>query len=247
MALVGIYSFPKSGNTWLREIVAAAMGAEKEAVPNLHAQPLSDAVMFRDFRFFKQHAGRNLSTWAGHPLPTTHVIHIRRNPLDVFVSYLNFLSANVRNQAPVPFESVEAIAGTELLDVYLDAFIVAGHISGSSSFVALTGDYFGHNKAWMQPHPIPVQRIRYEDLLDNTQGTVEFLADWLGLSEPDLCEAIAVAGKRTAKDGQFFWKQKTKNYHSFLSLDQVRRFLRYRGHDCRAAGYDPDWLESPSA
>jgi hypothetical protein len=60
-----------------------------------------------------------------------------------------------------------------------------------------------------------------------------------------LRQSVALAATRTAVDGQFFWKQKAKNYHSYLSPDQIDRFLRHRARDCAALRYDPDWLRPP--
>ena len=53
------------------------------AVPDLHNTPLSAAKDFRGFRFFKNHSWYDLKEWRQQKIETTHLIHIRRNPLDV--------------------------------------------------------------------------------------------------------------------------------------------------------------------
>ncbi|WP_157046513.1 hypothetical protein [Roseovarius sp. 217] len=129
MGMVGIYSFPKSGNTWLRVIIANIIGGRPSVVPGLHKTELAGAVEFNGQRFFKHHGGSNLKSWKGQPLNTAHVIHIRRHPLDVFMSYLNYLSDNVTGTAPLRFSSVEEIHGTDLFDMYFKTFTVSGHLS----------------------------------------------------------------------------------------------------------------------
>ena len=243
MALVGVYSYPKSGNTWVRGIIAAAMNASAKVIPDLHEARLSEAREFRGYRFFKHHGGRDVQKWQGQDVPSTHIIHIRRNPLDVFASYLNFISANVTNTAAIPFDSVEAIAGTDLFDLYFSTFVVAGHIA--PRFSVETGDYFSHNRYWMDFTGKPIARIRYEDLLNDPIATLGFLKDWLKLSDADLETMLARAGKGTAKDGKFYWKQEEKNYFHFLREDQIATFVKYRGEECRALGYDPEYLMTP--
>lgn len=252
-ALVGLYSFPKSGNTWLRAILAHALAPEGvpdlhrsrriPAVPDLHKQALDGAAELNGFRFFKHHGGRNFRRWQGTRLETTHVIHIRRNPLDVFLSYLNFLSDNVTGTAPIPFASVEAIRGTELFDLYFHTFIATGHLNPAFSHV--TGDWFGHNRFWLGFRDLPVVHLRYEDLLADPKPQLAFLRDWLGLDEARFEAALAAAAAGTRPDGQFFWKQREKGYFDDLDAGQIALFLKHRGADCAAAGYDPDDIATP--
>lgn len=243
MALVGVYSYPKSGNTWVRGIIAGAMNASAKAIPDLHEQPLSDAKEFRGFRFFKHHGGRDVTKWQGQDVPSTHIIHIRRNPLDVFLSYLNFISANVTNTASIPFDSVESIVGTDLFDLYFSSFTITGHIA--PRFSLETGDYFAHNAYWMKFNAKPIVRLRYEDLLNAPLPTLGFLKDWIGITDEDLNTMLERAGKGTKKDGKFYWRQEEKNYYNFLREDQIATFLKYRGDECRALGYDPAYLMAP--
>jgi len=238
VALVGIYSYPKSGNTWVRGIIAAAMNASAKAIPDLHERPLSDAKEFQGFRFFKHHGRKNVTKWRGQDIHATHIIHIRRNPLDVFASYLNFISANVTNTASIPFDSVESILGTDLFDLYFSSFIITGHIA--PEFSIDTGDYFSHNKYWMNFNNKPIAHIRYEDLLSDPIKTLGFLKEWLKIGDLDLEIMLARANKDTQKNGKFFWKQKAKNYLDYLSREQIDLFLKYRGEECRALGYAPE-------
>ena len=107
--VVGICAFPKSGNTWIRAIVGALLTSGRRGAPDLPRDPFIQAEEIRGFRFHKHHGAHVLRSADGAPLATSHVSHIRRNPLDVFLSCLDFLSDNVTGTAPVRFESVDAI------------------------------------------------------------------------------------------------------------------------------------------
>lgn len=244
MAYVGIYSFPKSGNTWLRSILGTRMSTGKMGVPDLHTHPLLQAEPLNGLRFYKHHGGRPATEIDGMPFETSHFIHIRRNPLDVFLSYLNYLSDNVTGLAPVPFASVDAIAGMPLLDTYFEMFTEEGHLR---RLVGITDDYFTHNRSWLDrvaAHPNAVA-IRYEDMLRAPGPTLAFLGDWLALPLGEV-EAMTQEARRTTKaDGRFFWKQQERNYWTYLSEAQVRHFIDRRGVQSAALGYDADYLLAP--
>jgi len=238
MSLVGIYSFPKSGNTWVRAILAAIMNESNQKIPDLHKDELSAAGTFNGFQFFKHHAGRNLKRWGGQTLKTEQVIHIRRHPLDVFVSYLNFISDNVTGSAPVRFKSVDAIHGTDLFDMYFHSFVIYGHVS--VGFLNVTKTYFDHNNYWLTQTEVPAIHLRYEDLLADAPAALTPVRDLLGIDDSVLLAALETASATTRKNGKFFWKQQSNTYLEYLSPAQIDLFKTYRGEDSRAIGYDLD-------
>lgn len=242
MSVLGIYSFPKSGNTWVRSILGALLKHGKQDVPDLHLHSLSDGGVYNGFRFYKHHSGHFLTEWNGETLNTTHVIHIRRNPLDVFLSYLNYQSNNVRGTALIPYETVEDIQGTDLFDMYFQTFTLTGHVD---QFQRVTKDYFSNNLFWMnycKNHENAVS-IRYEDLLRDTEKTLGFLNGWLDLEPGQLTDLIEKASGQTVKDGKFFWKQQEKNYLNYLSDEQIALFLKYRGDDTAKIGYGQNYMK----
>ena len=238
MGLVGIYSFPKSGNTWLRVILGYLMQRDALQIPDLHNQPLSDAEEYRGFRFFKHHGGQNFKVWNGQKLETTHVIHIRRNPLDVFVSYLNFISDNVTGTAPIKFASVDDIAGTDLFNLYFSTFITTGHVA--IDFAYITGSYFENNTFWMTQKEVPVILLKYEDLLSNALQNLAPLRDLLQIDDESIETALRQAEIATRPDGKCFWKQREKNYAQYLTQEQIDLFVKYRGDESLSLGYSFD-------
>lgn len=241
----GIYSFPKSGNTWLRAVIAALFDGEMEAVPDLHIHSLDGAKEHHGLRFYKHHGQRMQTHSDGQAFDTSHIIHIRRNPLDVFVSYLNYYSANVRNAGLIRFDSVDAIKGTELFDMYFHTFVMTGHLV-AGGFAAQTGTYFSHNRAWLDhlaDHP-HAQTLTYEALLGDPAGTLAFLHDWLDLEDGALDRMLAQAEVHTAQDGKFYWKRKVGTYFEYLTDAQIDLFIRYRGQEAAALGYDAHSLRA---
>lgn len=241
MPVLGIYSFPKSGNTWVRSIIGALFPRGKAEVPDLHQSPLSDSGTYNGFRFYKHHSGRLVTEWKGETLDTTHIIHIRRNPLDVFLSYMNFQSRNVSDSALIPYDSVDEIKGTLLFDMYFHTFITTGHVT---EFQQVTRSYFANNQYWInyaKKHP-NVACIKYEDLFHNAEETLGFLKEWLSLEPGQLRDMLETASGVTTKDGKFYWKQQEKNFLNYLTKEQIELFLEYRGKDTARIGYDRDYF-----
>jgi len=236
MNTVGLYSFPKSGNTWVRHILAALMSTDIEAIPDLHkGKSLSEAIEFRGFRFFKYHAVRPVRQFRGEMIDATHVIHLRRHPLDVLVSFLNYMSANFTKNAPINFESVESIAGTELLKMYLHTFIIQGNVSGDWT----GGNYFESNQFWLKQAKKDATTIpiKYENLVSDPVRELRFLLDWLPIREAELIDAIREADIATKRDGKFFWRRKSGSYIDILSPEEVDLFRTHRGTCSAALGY----------
>lgn len=255
MGLVGIISFPKSGNTWIRSIVSSAVAPDSPltstargqvhlpAVPDLHRDKLESAVAFNGLRFFKYHGGQMLTAVENQPLSVEKVIHVRRNPLDVFISYMNYISKNLSGSAPIPFASVDEIHGSTLFDMYFKTFTTIGHLA--PRMVNTTGSYFTHNQYWLSKQGAKVVCVRYEDMLADTAGTLAPLKVWLGLDDAAFAHVISQAEQQTSKDNKFFWKRKEKSYFDYLTKGQIELFLSFRAGQCKSIGYDRDYFLTP--
>ena len=125
--VVGLYSFPKSGNTWLRAIIAglcdipAGPGMLQKFVTDTHyGKVLENPWEFqgKDWYFYKSHRKEVLTDHQGEVFNTDRILYIYRHPLDVFMSYLNFVSQNVSPKAgeslPVKVTTVEELTPDEL-------------------------------------------------------------------------------------------------------------------------------------
>jgi len=247
--VVGLYSFPKSGNTWLRAIIVAICdmphgpGMMQRYVTDSHYGPVITtpwAFQDRDWYFYKSHRKDVLSKHKGQLFDTDHVVHIYRHPLDVFVSYLNFVSANVSPAAgkslPVQFDKVEDLTPDQMEQLFAIFLEHATLFPQNKVF----GNVFEHVESFraLQAAGHPVLQLRYEDLQDDFATQIDKLTDFLGFDRIDSEAVFALVDKRTRQNGKFFWKRQKENYRNFLTDDQIRRFNdRYRD-DMIALGYD---------
>ncbi|MEM7507755.1 MAG: sulfotransferase domain-containing protein [Pseudomonadota bacterium] len=246
---VGLYSFPKSGNTWLRAIVAAAAkvpagrGMLHKYVTDMHySRVIENPWEFNgtDWYFYKSHHMDLVSEHKGQTFRTDKIVYIYRNPLDVFLSYVNFVSKNVAGNAGkrLDFEinRVEDLTPAQMERLFSRWVAHATLFPQNKTF----GSYFQNvqNFMDMRDRGGAVHVIRYEDLKDNFQDTVTGMLDFIGLEGADVQAVFEDADKRTAKDGKFFWKRASKNYETYLSPDQIARFAMVYEKELAVLGYD---------
>lgn len=246
--VVGLYSFPKSGNTWLRAMICAltAMptgpGVMQRYVTDSHFGPvIADPwpFQYRDWYFYKSHHRRPLTEHMGQSFFTDKIIHIRRHPLDVFMSYLNFVSGNVSPNAgkslPVQFERVEDLTPAEFETLY---GIFLGHGTLFPQNHAF-GTVFSHAASFraLRDQGRDVLCLRYEDLADDFDAQARAVSDFLGLRNIDIGAVFAETDSRTRQNGKFFWKRRKENFRDYLSAAQIARFTARHGAEMRAMGY----------
>ncbi len=246
--VVGLYSFPKSGNTWLRAIVCALTGMPsgpgtmQQFVTDSHFGPVIDnpwPFHGRDWYFYKSHSRSPLREHMGQTFDTDKIVHIWRHPLDVFVSYLNFVSGNVSPAAgkslPVQFDKVESLTPAEFETLFAIFLEHATLFPQNRKF----GNVFDHVKNYraLGLGGRSVLGLRYEDLIDDFDSEVSRLCDFLGMRGIDIARIFAEVESRTKQNGKFFWKRRKENFRDFLSADQIDRFNRRYSTQMRSLGY----------
>lgn len=247
--VVGLYSFPKSGNTWLRAIIVAICnmphgpGTMQKYVTDSHFGPIIEGAWpfeGRDWYFYKSHRKTVMTEHKDQRFDTDRVVHIYRHPLDVFVSYLNFVSANVSPNAgkslPVKFDRVEDLTPEQMEQLFCIFLEHATLFPQNRAF----GNVFEHVKSFraLQASGHPVLELRYEDLQDDFAAQVDKLTDFLGFDRIDTQAIFATVDQRTKQNGKFFWKRQKENYRNFLTEDQIARFLERYRDEMIALGYE---------
>ncbi|MHA6279845.1 sulfotransferase domain-containing protein [Salinimicrobium sp. CAU 1759] len=211
---VFIAGFPKSGNTWVQNLVSGLLfgidtmylpdSLTQELVPDVHYKKVYKR--FLDFTCFKT-----------HHLPDEkyrRVIYLTRDPRDVMVSYF-FFKKNFF--AEVPFEDM---------------------IKPERSFLI---QWKKHTQEWMKnPYDAEILHIKFEDLVKNTNYELKRMGDFLRINRPEEMLARVVAGnnfqimqqkennwgfdnqvdKRNRK-GQFFRKGEVGSYKYELTAEQI--------------------------
>jgi hypothetical protein len=244
---VGIYSYPKSGNTWVRQVIGnffklQGYEALNNFVPDIALGAVGDNILYhedRPFIFYKSHSWCEITQSRGRALENDFILHIRRNPLDVFISHLNYLSGNLHNAAPVKFQDVESCRQSGLIDHYFGAFLTLGQIDPRG--FGGQGTYFGSNLWWttqaQQSRQNRIHSVRYEDLLEDFAGTLGPVWSACGLPEKRLAVAAATIKERIKPDGKFYWKMKRGNYLDYLDRNKIEDFVKYHRDDLAQLGY----------
>ncbi len=248
-AVVGLYSFPKSGNTWLRAIFAGVMGMplgpgvmQKYVTDTHYGRAMENPWTFQDtdWYIYKSHLATLMKDDQGDKLVTDKVVHIYRHPLDVFMSYLNFVSGNVSPNAgkalPFTFDKVENLTPDQMEQLFSIFEEHATLVPQNRAF----GNVFSHvqNFRKLGETTLPVFQIRYEDLFDDFETIVSGMCDFLGLENVDMNMVYRTADRRTKQNGKFFWKRKKENFRDFLSDEQVTRFVTRWSDEMALLGYD---------
>ena len=83
---IGLYSFPKSGNTWVRHILASLLGIDKanlgKYIPDSHRQGIvEDPIDFKGctYYIYKSHYNKELRRKAGIKFETMMSIFDAKN------------------------------------------------------------------------------------------------------------------------------------------------------------------------
>lgn len=153
-------SYPRSGNTWLRFLVASLAHPDVEVdftfisqvVPDIHECPLRDLRQLSEPRIIKTHEAWRPCYQRG--------VYIVRDPRAVLVSMHNYM----KTQGAVPE------------DVAIEEF-AARFLEGDVPF----GRWDLHVRGWLDG-PENVLVVRYEDLKNDIRGVLPRIALALGLS-----------------------------------------------------------------
>jgi hypothetical protein len=183
MGIAWIASYPKSGNTWVRFLVANAVAGPVESsaqverlVPDLEKVedpgPLVSRpglLLAKTHTLFVRERCRAL---------TERSVYIVRHPKDVLLSNLNYKHLIMRT-------------GRKYSDLeYAREFIELG---GDRQWLQLGfGTLEGHIASWLDEHPHPLLLVKYEDLKADTAGQLRTIRDFLGVeaTEARVREAV---------------------------------------------------------
>ncbi len=160
---VFIVGYPKSGHTWLQNLVSGAVyGVDPARTPDTVIQELVPDVRGR--RFY-----RRFSTpmfFKSHELPKPEyrrVVYLLRDGRDAMVSYLHFTRA--------------------LSDKNVDF----------ADFIRSTPTWYEHVETWLtNPYQAQIITIRYEDLLADPAQELARVCEFAGIeSEADVLKSVA--------------------------------------------------------
>lgn len=229
---VFIAGFPKSGNTWMQNLISGVLfGISTEFLPDKLTQELVPDM------HYKKHYKRFLdfTCFKTHDLPKKkyrRVIYLVRDPRDVMVSYFHFkkhlgLKSNI--------EEMVLSQDGEL------------------------NQWKKHVNQWkLNPFNSEIIITRYEDLVNETSGEIKKIGDFLKVERSDEVLKNAVAGNSfkmmqkkeellgldnekndliRKSGGKFFRKGKIGSYKEELSEDLINKISVIAQEEMKYFGY----------
>lgn len=196
---VWLASYPKSGNTWVRFLLAALVRGEIKSsqdvavqIPDVHDGVHGIHLIGKRTTIIKTH-------WKyATDLPlredTVGAVYIVRNPIDVMESNQNFAflrSGSLRKEAS---EADIAKAAAKFVDEFIEH---GGHARFRQFNI---GSWEEHVRSWTWPDiAFPRHVLRYEDLKARPEDEMAKLARFLSIRRSDAQIEAAVAASTKAK------------------------------------------------
>jgi hypothetical protein len=198
---VWIVSYPKSGNTWTRFLIANLIaGGEtvdwsniERRVPDIYYNRDPQLLSLPRPRYFKSHE-------AFRP-DYRRVVFIVRDPRDVAVSYYHF----VRKANMLP-------AGATM-DDFMTKFM-EGRLDPYGNWGENVGSWLGARRG-----SADFSVVRYEDLLTNAEAELARVADRLGLPVDEVLLRRAVENSRADRMREL--EQSQRSEHKFLKSSRA--------------------------
>ena len=228
-----VVGYPKSGNTWFQNLVAACMfGADPAMTPDCLIQDMVPDVHYKHFiRRYREHM-----VFKTHGLPDREyrrVVMLTRDVRDVMVSYHRHLQA--RTQKSLDF--VQMVS------------------TGEGLFPC---QWHEHITAWLEnPYDAEMIFIRYEDLLQNPLHCLKRFCQFAGI-ERDEEELTWIAEHATFNklqnkekrqghenwrhDAPFFRRGVAGGYRDEMPSDVLDALMKNAGPAMEALGYLADEL-----
>jgi hypothetical protein len=234
---IAIISSPRSGNTWIRSVLASALQAQEIAVHNYLDAPAD--IPERCVLQIHWYREPNLQRWL--QLRNFEVITIARHPLDVLVSALRFIryepgtSRWLEGNAGLPGGLIASAPCSEEFVNYATSFEAENLLSISYQW-------------WHDAH---VLKLRYEDVVRDPAGVLgKFVERWgqdAGTVLPSL-ERVSLEMMK-AQPNRHGWQAKPGLWKELIPPRDALRIFRRHRTIFRELGYSvrPSFLTRKSA
>ncbi len=242
----GIYSFPKSGNTWMRELLRAIFDisdSTSDSIPDIYEKGVNGKTVIADdgqkWMFYKSHSKNEVTKYKEQQIKNDLIIYIVRNPYDVFCSQLNYVLRGFeknKGRLIVTCESVDEAKEKGVIDDYFSAFSVYGTLD---PYFWDAGNWIENVSYWLKraDESKNVIVIRYEDMVSDIVTALKPITEALGVDEEKITSAFKLADSRTNDGGKFFWKKSSGTYRRYLNKRSIEKFKIFHSDIIETLGY----------
>lgn len=216
-------SFPKSGTTWLLNIVYHLMGEDKDNQRVDDVMPWLDCDPYNvkdcgERRYFKTHVPFSWLPYNGE----SKYIYVARNPKDVAVSFFYFLE-NMQDQV-IGYKKENKIDMSSFIDYF-----------GKSK--VLYGCWWEHVSSWYEASLSSenILFVTYEEMSQNIESVIQKIALFLGQNADEekissIAEKCTFRNMKNDKKSSMaycknFWRKGTCGDHlNFFNEEQIEHF-----------------------
>lgn len=197
---VFIAGYPKSGNTWMQNLIAGLLfGIDGHYLPDQLTQELVPDVHSKKVykKFYKS------TFFKTHELPKSHmkrVIHLVRDGRDVMASY---------------YAMNKAVG----INCTLEEMIIHGQHLYISTWAQ-------HTREWIRnPYSAEILVVKYEDLLKDTFNQLQRILEFTDINRPDDLINRTICGNNFSemkrKEKEFGWKEEWRPRGEFIRLGKI--------------------------
>lgn len=232
---IALISSPRSGNTWLRYLLASIYGLQQHAV---HDPSVFDWDQAADDCILQLHWRRSnemLDLLSRHNFK---VVTIGRHPLDVLVSILHFCG-----NEPATRQWLLGHGGDESemcgRSPLSPEFLRYATSARAKALLAITPAW------WAQQNVTPV---RYEDLVKDTAGTLKMACRLIGPIKSSIDEAVAALSLQELKatsSNDHFWQGRPGLWQQVLPASVSIPLMQTHADVLAALGYSREVPVAP--
>ena len=226
---VAIISTPRSGNTWLRKMLAMLCGGEEIAMhspTDLDWGNLPSKNCVLQLHWHKTLHIERLLIENGF-----QVVVLQRHPLDVLISILQFA-----HQEPQTIHWLNGEEGSEE-NIYgkspvSNAFLEYAISPRARALLSVSIEWSAAPGAIL---------VRYDDLVSDTEQTLYDLTAKLGMAQSKIAVAIAsndISVLRLTSDNGHFWQGKVGLWRKVIPSDTVEMIVKQRQEIFLKYGYE---------
>jgi hypothetical protein len=225
---IAIVSSPRSGNTWLRRILVMGLGLEEIAVHNYLDVPHVPEQCALQVHWYREPNFQEFLTRHGFK-----VITLARHPLDVLLSVLHFVKYEpetarwLEGNCALPNDLIGSAPCSRHFADYASSY-------GCENLLSVTYQWW---------HDDAALRVRYEDLVINTNSEIERIAVFLGIDGQLLKNVLPINSLESFKalPNRHGWQGRPGLWRELIPSNVASEIIQRHSRVFQALGYEVEF------